>query len=178
MDTRIRPYDPDTDRDALWALKTGFERGLGTGTGGHEKAKLYDAKLNDEYREGYLEWVERCLTEEPGAVTVAERNTVDGEDLPTTGQGTQLVGYVFVLPESLAYIWDSAVLNEIYVTPNYRGTGVSDGLMSAAIEVAEGQDLPLERLVLDVDRENDRAQAFYERHGFDHWGEMVSRSLE
>ncbi|MCU4753917.1 GNAT family N-acetyltransferase [Halobacteria archaeon AArc-curdl1] len=180
MDPTIRPYDPDTDRDAFWALKTGFERGLGAGTGGDEKAKLYDAKLDDEYREGYLEWVERCLVEEPRAVTVAavEPDAVDGEKVPMTGQGTQLVGYVFVLPESLAYIWDSAVLNEIYVTPDCRGTGVADGLMDGAIEVAQGQELPLERLVLDVDRENDRARSFYERHGFAHWGEMVARSLE
>jgi ribosomal protein S18 acetylase RimI-like enzyme len=29
-----------------------------------------------------------------------------------------------------------------------------------------------------VDRENDRARAFYDRHGFEHWGEMVARKLE
>lgn len=178
MDLTIRPYDPETDRDALWTLKTGFERGLGAGTGGDEKAKLYDSKLDDGYRAGYIEWVERCLAEEPRAVTVAERDAVDDEEVATTRQGTQLVGYVFVLPESLAYIWDSAVLNEIYVTPACRGIGVADRLMDAAIDVAKGQELPLERLVLDVDRENERARSFYERHGFDHWGEMVARSLE
>jgi len=43
--------------------------------------------------------------------------------------------------------------------------------------VARQQDLPLDRLVLDVDRENGRARAFYERHGFDHWGEVVARQL-
>ncbi|RDZ89486.1 GNAT family N-acetyltransferase, partial [Haloferax sp. Atlit-6N] len=83
----------------------------------------------------------------------------------------------FVLPESLAFVWDAAVLNEIFVAPDYRGTGVADALMNAAVESARAQDLPLDRMVLDVDRENDRAQAFYERYGFDHWGEMVARDL-
>jgi ribosomal protein S18 acetylase RimI-like enzyme len=32
-------------------------------------------------------------------------------------------------------------------------------------------------MVLDVDPNNDRAKAFYERHGFEPWGEMVARSL-
>jgi ribosomal protein S18 acetylase RimI-like enzyme len=32
--------------------------------------------------------------------------------------------------------------------------------------------------VLDVDRGNDRAKAFYDRYGFEHWGEMVARSLD
>jgi ribosomal protein S18 acetylase RimI-like enzyme len=49
--------------------------------------------------------------------------------------------------------------------------------MDAAIDCARGQDLPLDRMVLDVDRENDRAQAFYDRYGFEHWGEMVARDL-
>jgi small-conductance mechanosensitive channel len=28
-----------------------------------------------------------------------------------------------------------------------------------------------------VDRENERASAFYDRHGFEHWGEMVAKQL-
>ena len=49
--------------------------------------------------------------------------------------------------------------------------------LKAALAHAHEQDLPLDRVVLDVDRENERARAFYERHGFDHWGEMVSLDL-
>jgi len=77
----------------------------------------------------------------------------------------------------MAYVWDAAVLNEIYVAPEHRGTGVADDLMDAALDVAREQSLPLDRLVLDVDRENERAKAFYERHGFEHWGEMVAHDL-
>ncbi|MFP8958563.1 GNAT family N-acetyltransferase [Natrialbaceae archaeon A-CW3] len=203
MDTSVtyRAYNPTTDRQALWELKRGFELGLGEGTGDDEKTQQYEAKLDDDYRDGYLEWVERCQATEPNAVTVAVNPgpdvnvdteldvTVDSDadvatDVDTgtnAGPSTappSLVGYVFVLPDEHAYIWDAAVLNELYVRPAFRGTGVADGLMERAIETAREQSLPLERLVLDVDRENDRAQAFYDRYGFDHWGEMVARSLE
>ncbi|WP_458205612.1 N-acetyltransferase family protein [Haladaptatus sp. NG-SE-30] len=161
--TEIRPYD-STDAEQLWELKRGFELGLGEGTGGDDKAELYSGKMTETYREQYLAWVERCVGDDERCVTVAD-----------TGDG--LVGYVFVLPDRLSFIWDAAVLNELFVHPDHRGTGVADDLMDAAVSFARDQTLPLDRLVLDVDRENDRAQAFYDRHGFEHWGEMVARKL-
>ena len=159
----VRPYDSD-DADGLWTLKRGFELGLGAGTGGDEKEAKYEAKLTDEYRENWLAWVDDCVADDERCVTVA----VDEDEL---------VGYVFVLPASMAFIWDAAVLNEVYVAPDYRGTGVADDLMESALDLARDMELPLDRLVLDVDRENDRARAFYDRYGFDHWGELVARDL-
>jgi ribosomal protein S18 acetylase RimI-like enzyme len=111
-----------------------------------------------------------------------DEGSIDGEsdntDEAPEGDDPELAGYVFVLPQQLAMIWDAAVLNEIYVRPEYRGTRIADDLMDAAVGIAEEQDLPLDRLVLDVDRKNDRAKAFYDRHGFEHWGEMVARELD
>ncbi|MFB6133352.1 MAG: N-acetyltransferase family protein [Halanaeroarchaeum sp.] len=159
-----REYEP-TDSDDLWTLKREFERGLGAGTGDEEKEATYEATLDAEYREEYLEWVGRCLTEDRRSLQVVEDE--DGE----------VVGYVFVLPESLAYIWDAAVLNEVYLHPDSRGSGLADDLMMAALEYASDMDLPLDRRVLDVDRNNDRARSFYDRWGFEHWGEMVARPL-
>ncbi|GAA0228853.1 GNAT family N-acetyltransferase [Haladaptatus pallidirubidus] len=168
----IRPYDgTETDAKQLWKLKRGFELGLGEGTGAEDKAEIYSEKLTDDYREEYLNWVGRCVADDERCVTVAGDSTDDG---PEDGE---LAGYVFVLPARLAFIWDAAVLNEIFVRPEHRGTGVADDLMDAAIELARDQSLPLDRLVLDVDRENDRAQSFYDRYGFEHWGEMVARKL-
>ncbi|MFC7073447.1 GNAT family N-acetyltransferase [Halovenus rubra] len=159
----VRPYRVD-DGDELWELKQAFERELGESTGGEAKAEVYNGKLDAEYRDEYLAWVTRCVEDSKRSVQVVERS------------GT-LAGYVFILPESLAYIWDAAVLNELYLRPAYRGSGCGDELMDAALEAAREQSLPLNRLVLDVDQNNDRAQAFYERWGFDHWGEMVAREL-
>ena len=172
-DVRVRPYDPDRDAADLWDLKRAFELGLGSGTGGTDKRAQYEAKLTDEYAERYLDWAFWCAKHDPRCLTVAEaaESEEDADD-------SELAGYVFVLPQQLAMIWDAAVLNEVFVRPEYRGTGVADELMDAAVSLAEDQDLPLDRLVLDVDRENDRAQAFYERHGFEHWGEMVARTLD
>ncbi|MFC7068143.1 GNAT family N-acetyltransferase [Halobaculum lipolyticum] len=182
FDPTIRPYDP-ADADALWACKRGFETGLGDGTGDDEKAATYEAKLTDDYRQRWLAWVDRCVDEQAATVTVAslgdgagDSDAVDDGEPVEDGIDT-LAGYVFVLPESLSFVWDAAVLNEIYVAPEFRGTGVADALLEAALATAREQDLPLDRMVLDVDGENDRAKAFYERHGFDRWGELVARDL-
>lgn len=156
-----RPYDPDGDEAELWRLKCAFERGLGSKS--EEKRAAYDAKLTEAYAERYLDWVRWCLAREPRSVIVA------------ASEG--LAGYVFVLPERLAMIWDAAVLNELYVEPDHRGSGVADELIEAALALAREQEPPLERIVLDVDPENARAAAFYERHGFEPWGEMVARDL-
>lgn len=179
----VRPFEDD-DAAALWELKRGFETGLGEATGGDEKAATYEAKLTDEYRARWLSWVKRCVAEDADAVSVAvepigddgEREEREREDADH-GDGDHLVGYAFVLPESLAFVWDAAVLNEVFVRPDYRGTGVADDLMAAALDAARAQDLPLNRMVLDVDRKNERAGAFYERYGFAHWGEMLAREL-
>lgn len=160
-----RPYEPGRDEAELWRLKTEFERGLGSNTGDEEKRTAYDAKLTEAYGERYLDWVRWCLEREPRSVIVADAG------------GDGLAGYAFVLPERLAMIWDAAVLNELYVEPDHRGSGVANDLMEAALSIARDQDLPLDRLVLDVDPENGRARAFYDRHGFESWGEMVAREL-
>ncbi|ELZ41960.1 GCN5-related N-acetyltransferase [Halorubrum californiense DSM 19288] len=172
MSVEIRPYDRDRDADGLYALKTAFERGLGEHTGGDEKAAAYEGKLTDAYRDRWLDWVDRCVDDDPRCVTVAVE---EGEERPMTADA--VVGYVFVLPERMAMVWDAAVLNEIYVTPEHRGTGLADDLIDAALSLAADQSLPLDRLVLDVDPANERAKQFYDRHGFESWGEMVARPL-
>ncbi|EMA57447.1 GCN5-related N-acetyltransferase [Halorubrum distributum JCM 13561] len=195
MSVELRPYDRERDADGLYELKLAFERGLGENTGGDEKAAAYEGKLTDAYRERWLDWVDRCVDADPRCVTVAvDERADDGEadagdadagdadagdaDAGDEPEAEAVVGYVFVLPERTAMIWDAAVLNEIYVAPDYRGTGVADDLIDAALALAADQDLPLDRIVLDVDPTNERAKGFYDRHGFEPWGEMVARPLE
>ena len=170
MSPEIRPYNRERDADGLYELKLAFERGLGANTGGEGKAAAYEGKLTDAYRERWLGWVDRCVADDERCVTVAVEETEDS--------GSEVVGYVFVLPERLSMIWDAAVLNEIFVAPDHRNTGVADDLIDAALALAADQDLPLDRLVLDVDPANERAKGFYDRHGFEPWGEMVARPLD
>ena len=174
MSVEVRPYDRERDADDLYELKAAFERGLGENTGADGKAAAYEGKLTDAYRERWLDWVDRCVDDDERCVTVA----VDGEAADGAEDSGPVVGYVFVLPERLSMVWDAAVLNELYVAPAHRGTGVADELMDAALALAADQDLPLDRLVLDVDPANERAKGFYDRHGFEPWGEMVARPLE
>ncbi|QKG93602.1 GNAT family N-acetyltransferase [Halorubrum salinarum] len=174
MSPEIRPYDRERDADGLYELKIAFERGLGENTGGDGKAAAYEGKLTDAYRERWLDWVDRCVADDDRCVTVA----VEGEgESGTPGDGA-LVGYAFVLPERLSMVWDAAVLNELFVAPEHRGTGVADDLLDAALALGADQDLPLDRLVLDVDPANERAKGFYNRRGFEPWGEMVARPLD
>lgn len=169
-----RPYDRDRDAAALYDAKLAFERDLGENTGGETKAAAYEGKLTDAYRERWLDWVDRCVADDPRCVTVA----IEGGGDASGSAAGDLVGYVFVLPERLAMVWDAAVVNELYVAPAHRGTGVADDLLNAAVALAADQDLPLDRLVLDVDPANERARSFYTQHGFEPWGEMVARPLD
>lgn len=181
MTVSLRPYDPGTDADGLYDCKLAFERGLGENTGGDDKAAAYEGKLTDGYRERWLAWVGRCVADDERCVTVAVAGGDDGtagRDRGGDGTAGEVVGYVFVLPERLAMIWDAAVLNELYVAPAHRGADVADDLMAAAVDLAVDQSLPLDRLVLDVDPANERAKGFYDRHGFESWGEMVARPLD
>jgi ribosomal protein S18 acetylase RimI-like enzyme len=183
----LRPYDRAIDADGLYDCKLAFERGLGENTGGDEKATAYEGKLTDAYRDRWLAWVDRCVDDDPRCVTVAvdedgvsadeNGGSVDENDGSTDGRDPDVIGYVFVLPERLAVVWDAAVINELYVAPAHRGTGVADDLMTAAVDLAGDQTLPLDRIVLDVDPKNGRARAFYDRYGFEPWGEMVARPL-
>jgi ribosomal protein S18 acetylase RimI-like enzyme len=171
----VRAYEP-ADGPALWELKERFERELGA-LGGEGKSTSYDGKLTAEYRERYVAWVDRCVERDPGCVLLAESEDEPDEANAENESAPSLAGYAFVLPGDLSLIWDAAVLNELYVREEARGEGVADTLLEGALDHARGQDLPLERIVLDVDGGNDRAGAFYRRQGFSNWGEMVAREL-
>lgn len=159
----VRPLDHPAEAAALWSLKTAFETGLGA-SGDADKTAAYRDKLTGEYEQNYLDWVGDCLEANADCIQVADA-------------GEELVGYVFVLPASLAYIWDGAVLNELYVDPDHRGGEVADALFEAALSVVDDQDLPMDRILLDVDPDNERARHFYDRHGFEPWGDLLARDL-
>jgi GNAT superfamily N-acetyltransferase len=55
-------------------------------------------------------------------------------------------------------------LEELYVTPGYRGSGVGSALLSRVISHA--QELPWRALELEVVAGHERVMPLYERHGF------------
>jgi ribosomal protein S18 acetylase RimI-like enzyme len=59
---------------------------------------------------------------------------------------------------------DDAYLSSIAVDPAFAGCGLGSWMLTRAIE--EARQAGASRLVLEVDRDNGRAQALYARHGF------------
>jgi Acetyltransferases len=175
----VRPYEQSSHEEKLWDCKQAFERELGAKTGDSEKADIYNSKLTTTYHNRWLEWVSHCAALDPGCIAVA---TVDDctQTHSSNKKATEVdgyAGYAFLLPGLFGFIWDAAVLNELYVVPSYRGEGVADALFEVILATAREQTLPVNRLVLDVDPENERARKFYDRHGCNRWGEMLTRSL-
>lgn len=75
------------------------------------------------------------------------------------------VGFMLLYPSfcslALAPIW---VLNDLYVAPEARGTGVADALLQTARQL--GLDSGAAYLMLSTAHDNQRAQAVYTRQGW------------
>jgi GNAT superfamily N-acetyltransferase len=71
---------------------------------------------------------------------------------------------------ALSYLWTlehggkAAWLDELYVVPDRRSSGVGSALLEAAAEVALADGCGT--MDLEVDREHSRVEALYERKGF------------
>jgi len=66
-------------------------------------------------------------------------------------------GYLAVLPEE-----DSLFLSKIYIFDRFRGTGLAKTVLSFVKDLAEGKGY----IHLTVNRNNERAIAFYKKNGF------------
>jgi len=63
----------------------------------------------------------------------------------------------------------------VWVRPGHRGSGAIDALLAAAAEFATAQGL--RELMLDVHRDNQRAQGAYRRAGFEPTGETLTSAI-
>lgn len=79
-------------------------------------------------------------------------------------RGGRVRGYVNVDPHETP---DAYFLSRLYVEPSLWGGGVGTELLTAATRRLDGER---ERIELTVLAGNERAIAFYERHGFEHVG--------
>ena len=71
---------------------------------------------------------------------------------------------------------DRLVIGEIYVAEPYRGTGLADRFVERA--VTDARDHGCEQLRLDVDVDNERAMAFYERMGFEDYRKQMTVAVD
>lgn len=79
-----------------------------------------------------------------------------------------LAGYVTTDIDESPTVFDNParlVVGDIYVKEPYRGTKLAPELMEYAAERARAVEIP--QLRLDVDVDNERARAFYEKLGFE-----------
>lgn len=91
---------------------------------------------------------------ERGAVLVAARPGHD--DLA----GLAVVSFTWTLENGGRTAW----LDELYVTPGHRGSGLGTSLLEAVIAIADAEGcLAIE---LEVDHDHARAEALYQRYGF------------
>ncbi|WP_309712577.1 N-acetyltransferase [Pseudolysinimonas sp.] len=117
----------------------------------HLTGERFDAYLADPARDLYLAEVD-----------------------PSTGSGRrgEAVGYTMLVagdptdPDVAAALttWPTAELSKCYVLPGHHGAGIASGLMAATLEAARGRGAAA--VWLGVNEENERAQAFYRKHGF------------
>lgn len=77
--------------------------------------------------------------------------------------GKNIIGQLFLTVEK-----DKLILNLISVIVEYQGKRLADRLMKNAIEIATINNKTKIELIVNIN--NDRARAFYERHGFKLYG--------
>lgn len=97
---------------------------------------------------------------------IARSIVTEGVLVARTSDGS-LAGFVEFGPETMSYRQDTdrGVIENIYVRPNHRGTGVGSDLLVAAEERL--LDTGVDRISLEVLAPNDAARRFYARHGYD-----------
>ena len=109
----------------------------------------------------------------------SEDTGVDPATAPLTDPRLDLVGILFTSVDACPDVFDRPdrlVIGELYVAEPYRGTGLADRLLERALVDAREQDCG--QLRLDVDVDNERALAFYEKCGFEPYRKQLVRSIE
>ncbi len=185
---------PPTD-DALWRFATDlwlpYHRDLADAADAHALADEPDewfvernvAFTRDRLAEdGFRGWVVVTASDADNDSDDrdGDENTgVDPATAPLTDPRLDLVGILFTSVDACPDVFDRPdrlVIGELYVAEPYRGTGLADRLLERALVDAREQDCG--QLRLDVDVDNERALAFYEKCGFEPYRKQLVRSIE
>jgi GNAT superfamily N-acetyltransferase len=90
------------------------------------------------------------------------------------GENNQPVGFTQLYPifssVSMCRAW---LLNDLFVTPAYRGRGIAASLLDAAKELA--RTTPAKWLLLQTGRDNTTAQRLYEKMGWQKESDLFYR---
>jgi len=179
MEIRSLPPDDDALRRYAAALWLPSHRELADRVEAHALADWPDERFverNVEFTRDRLEadgvrgWV--AATADPG-------DDVDPATVPITHPDIELTGLLLTSVDACPDSFDRPdrlVVGEFYVTKPHRGTGLADRLLERATADAREQDCG--ELRLDVDVDNERARAFYEKQGFEPHRKQLTRPVE
>ena len=179
MEIRRLPTDDDALRRCAAELWLPYHRELAERVDAHGLADWPDERFverNAEFTRGRLEgegsrgWI---------TVIAPDDADVDPATAPVTNPDLELTGLLLTSVDACPDPFDRPdrlVIGEIYVAEPHRGTGLADRLMERAVTDAREQDCG--ELRLDVDVDNERAMAFYERHGFRAYRKQLTREVE
>lgn len=167
MDIRPLPAEEPAVRRYVEDLWLPYHRDLSAAVDSHALADdvdLVDAevdfRLDRLASEGYRAWV--------AVEADADGRPGDGDPFADADAGADLAGFVTVEVDEAPTVFDRPDrlrVGDVYVREQYRGTGLARDLIERAADRA--RDAGCAQLVLDVDADNERANAFYEKLGFE-----------
>jgi ribosomal protein S18 acetylase RimI-like enzyme len=113
------------------------------------------------------------------AATAPDGAAVDPATAPVTHPDLELTGLLLTSVDECPDPFDRPdrlVVGELYVAEAHRGSGLADRLMERAERDARERDCG--ELRLDVDVDNERAMAFYEKQGFEPYRKQLTRLVD
>ena len=179
MAIRRLPTDDESLRRYAAELWLPYHRGLAAEVDAHALADWPD----ERFVERNVEFTRNRLEDEGNrgwvAVSGADDAEVDPATAPVADPALELTGLLLTSVDECPDPFDRPdrlVVGEIYVTEPHRGTGLADRLMDRA--AADAREQGCGEIRLDVDVDNERARAFYAKHGFEPYREQLTRDVE
>ena len=163
---RLRPVEPAVERfiEELWIP---YHVDLGAAVEEHALVEPLARREDDDLLEGAVEFAMDQLESVECILWIA----VDGASDPYADLAEtdgEFAGYVLCVVQPSPEPFDSPdrfVIGDLFVREPHRGTGLADSLVDRAVEQAHEEGC--QELALDVDVDNERAMAFYEKRGFE-----------
>jgi ribosomal protein S18 acetylase RimI-like enzyme len=169
---KLRTLPPEEDAidrflDELWLP---YHRDLEDAVEAHSLATDLDEAASREERIEF--WIDN-LEPETARAWIAVEDGADGgagtvAGGPISDLDAELVGFVTTFVDECPDVFerpDQLLIGDFYVAAEYRGSGLARQLIERSAQRAEEAGCP--ELTLDVDVDNERALAFYEKVGFE-----------